>query len=244
VGTPNPTITPTSDSCTAAVTLVINGEPVANAGQDQVVHQGTLVIFNASNSVSSGSNPIYTWSFIDGTPKILEGMIANYTFNRPGKYTVTLTLQDSLGTDNSTVIITVLSNTKPIAKITLQGITAEQSASVEQSITFSGSESYEPGNGTICSYLWNMGDGIGIGTGQTITYAYALPGTYNVTLTVFDANDNNATTSTIINVVQSSSPSPSYSQQSFSLPPAILAILLLVTITVLVGAIFWLRKRT
>jgi PKD repeat protein len=244
VGAPNPIITPTSNSSIATVTLILGRAPVANAGQDQVVHQGTRVIFNASDSVSSGSDPIYTWSFIDGTPKTLEGVVANYTFNTPGTYDVTLTLRDSFGSDNSSVTITVLSNPKPIAIITLQGFIAGQSASVGQSITFNGSESYEPDNGIIRSYLWNTGDGIGIGKNQTITYAYALPGTYNVTLTVFDANNNNATTSTTINVVKSSSPIITPIQQSSSLPLAILAIMVLVTIIVWGGSIFWLRKRT
>jgi len=243
VGAPNPIITPTSNSSTATVTLILGEAPVANAGQDQVVRQGTTVIFNASNSVSPGSNSTYTWSFIDGTPKTLEGVIANYTFNTPGIYNVTLTLLDSLGNDNSTVTITV-DKLKLFAIITLQGITAEQTASVGQPISFNGSESHEQDNGIIRSYLWNMGDGIGIGKNQTIAYAYALPGSYNVTLTVFDANNNNATSSTTIDIVEGSSPITTSTHQSSSLPLAILAIMILVTIFAWGGSVFWLRKRT
>jgi hypothetical protein len=244
-GAPNPLITPTSNSSTATVTLLINGAPAANAGQDQEVRQGTLVIFNGSNSVQIGSNPIYKWSFVDnGTLKTLEGVIANYTFNTPGIYNVTLTLSDSLGSDNSSVTITVKPYPKPTAIIILQGITTGQNASVGQSITFNGSESYEEENGTIVSYVWNMGDGIGIGKNQTITYAYALSGNYTVTLTVFDANNNTAIASTEINVVKTSSSITAPIQDSSSLPLVILAIMVLVTIFVCGGSIFWLRKRT
>jgi PKD repeat protein len=241
----NPLITPTSNSSTATVTLLINGAPAANAGQDQEVRQGTLVILNGSNSVQIGSNPIYTWSFVDnGTLKTLEGVIANYTFNTPEVYNVTLTLSDSLGSDNSSVIITVAPYPKPNAIIILQGILTGQNASVGQSITFNGSESYEEENGTIVSYLWNMGDGIGIGKNQTITYAYALPGNYTVTLTVFDANNNTAVASTEINVVKTSSSIIAPIQDSSSLPLVILVIMVLVTTFVCGGSIFWLRKRT
>jgi hypothetical protein len=244
-GALNPLITPTSNSSTATVTLLINGAPAANAGQDQEVRQGTLVTLKGSNSVQIGSNPIYTWSFVDnGTLKTLEGVIANYTFNTPGVYNVTLTLSDSLGSNNSSIIITVKPYPKPNAIIILQGITTGQNASVGQSITFNGSESYEKENGTIVSYLWNMGDGIGIGKNQTVTYAYARPGNYTVTLTVLDANNNTSIASTEINVVKTSSSITAPIQDSSSLPLAILAIMILVTIFVCGGSIFWLRKRT
>jgi len=243
-GAPNPLITPTSNSSTAIVTLLINGAPAANAGQDQEVRQGTLVIFNGSNSVQIGSNPIYTWSFVDGTSKTLEGVIANYTFNTPGVYNVTLTLSDSLGSDNSSVTITVKPYPKPTAIIILQGIATGQNASVGQSITFNGSESYEKENGTIVSYVWNMGDGIGIGKNQTITYAYARPGNYTVTLMVFDANNNTAINSTEINVVKTSSLIIAPIQDSSSPPLDVLVIMVLVTTFVCGGSIFWLKKRT
>jgi len=243
-GASNPPIIPKSNSSTALITLLINGAPAANAGQDQVVRQGTSVVFNGSNSVQIGSNPTYTWSFSDGTPKTLEGVIANYTFNTPGVYNVTLTLEDSLGSDNSSVTTTVKPFPKPTAIIILQGITTGQNASIGQPITFNGSESYENENGTISGYLWSMGDGIGIGKNQTITYAYALPGKYNVTLTVFDVNNNTAITSTQINVVKSSSSITPLIQQSSGLPPEVLAIIILVTVIVWSGSIFWFRKRT
>jgi PKD repeat protein len=276
VGSPNPLITPTSDSSTATVSFVQGGAPAANAGQNQAVSQGTSVTFDASNSVSSGSNPTYTWSFTDGTQKTVTGKTASYTFSTPGIYTVTLTLQDSNGNSNSTVIITVQSNSKPVAVITVQGITAGQSVTTGQSIVFNGSSSYEPNNGEIQRYLWDMGDGQGTGTNATMTYAYLEAGTYNVTLTVFDATNLNGTASTLVNVTGSSvlsTPTPAGNSAAAptesptatpvenptaastaastsdpsgnvsSMPPTILAILVIVTIAVLAGSTVWLRKR-
>jgi hypothetical protein len=104
----NPIITPVSPTSTTVVSLIIPGPPTANAGQEQSVTAGTTVTLDGSHSVSTGSNTTYTWTFIDGTPKTLTGMTVKYTFNNPGNYTVTLTVKDSLGTSDSTVMIHVL----------------------------------------------------------------------------------------------------------------------------------------
>lgn len=107
VGTPNPQITPASYFTTTIVSLELVGQPTANAGTEQTVPVGTQVVFNGSQSVSSGTNTTYAWVFTDVTPQTLNGEIAKYTFNNPGNYTVTLTVTDSLGTGNSTVLIRV-----------------------------------------------------------------------------------------------------------------------------------------
>ena len=270
-GTPNPEITPTSTSATAAVTLAGGGPPVANAGNNQVVLINTPVTFNGSKSLSSGNNPTYTWSFFDGAQKTLDGVVASYTFTTEGTYAVSLTLQDSLGSSNSTIAVAVVSKVGPVANITLQGVTG-QSALVDQVITFNGVQSYAPGGETIQSYLWKMGDGSQTMNTSITSHTYTAAGTYNVSLTVTDADGNTDTASVTINVVQTSTsaptpsssahttPSPSQSQdttpqptptqtqipiqQSESLPTSVLAILVLMTLFVFGGSFFWLRKRT
>ncbi|MGA2523391.1 MAG: PKD domain-containing protein [Candidatus Bathyarchaeia archaeon] len=105
----NPTITPASATSTALVSLIIPGPPTANAGKEQSVPSGTQVTLDGSQSVSTGSNTTYTWTFTDASKQqTLNGIIANYTFNNAGNYTVTLTVNDSLGTSTSTVIIHVI----------------------------------------------------------------------------------------------------------------------------------------
>jgi PKD repeat protein len=160
----------------------------------------------------------------------LTGKTATYTFNTPGIYTVTLTLLDSYGNSTSTVTITVQSNSKPIAKITVEGLAQGQNAVAGQPITLDGSGSYEPNNGTIVKYIWETSSGdptalndtssfTQIGSNVTITHTFAAAAAvkgaaeaeYNVTLTVFDATNLNATASTIITVGQGTNtiPSPS-----------------------------------
>jgi len=105
----NPTITPANTLSTALVSLIIPGPPTANAGMEQSVPVGTQVTLNGTQSVSTGSNTTYTWTFTDaGKLQTLNGVTANYTFNNAGNYAVTLTVTDSLGTGNSSVVIHVI----------------------------------------------------------------------------------------------------------------------------------------
>ena len=277
-----PAITPTSDSATATLTFASGGAPAANAGPDQVVTQGSSVTFDASSSLSSGSNPTYIWSFTDGAPMILTGKTQTYTFSKPGIYSVTLSLSDSNGASNDTALITVNNSSPPVAVIKIEGLSQGQKATLGQSIIFNGSDSFEANNGTIVKYLWDMGDkasNVFSTTNSTLTFAYQSniesDQIYNVSLTVFDVTGLNGTTTTPITVQKgtiSASPSPASSSnptstqtsgpnptdqgstititplpigvQASSLPPAVLAILILVTIAVLGGSTIWLRKRT
>ncbi len=210
--TGGPQITPTSTSSSTSISFDL-GAPAANAGPAQTVKQGTTVTFGGSKSISTGSNPTYAWAFTDnGVNQALTGVNPTYTFNNPGIYTVTLTLTDSNGASTSTVTITVQSNNKPVAVIVVEGISTGQSVAAGQPITFNGTESYET-NGTIVSYLWNLGDTTQ-GTNATITHAYTISTTlkseiYNVTLTVFDATNQNDTATTSITVVPGSGQTPS-----------------------------------
>jgi hypothetical protein len=63
-------------------------------------------------------------------------------------------------------------------------IVAPASAGVGQTIEFDGSESV-PGDGGIEGYAWSFGDG-SEGEGEFAAHAYSAPGSYTVTLTVFD----------------------------------------------------------
>ncbi len=179
----NPPIPLSSISSTTAVSLIIPGLPTANAGRDQTVQVGTQVVLNASQSVSSGNNTTYSWTFMDGTQQNLTGIIVDYTFSNPGNYSITLNVQDSLGSDNSTTIIRVL-----------------------------GSQA-----------------------------------TSTPTETDIPTNDGSSPTPTVVTTTPSSSTTQNTGTQNngtFTLPPTILGILILLTIFVFSGSFFWLRKRT
>ncbi|MCW4005182.1 MAG: PKD domain-containing protein [Candidatus Bathyarchaeota archaeon] len=256
---PAPYITPVSDSFTGAVTLIVPGPPVASAGKDQTVPQGTSVVLNGSQSISTGENPIYTWTFMDGTVQTLEGELVDYVFDASGDHEVTLTITDSLGTDSDTVTITALDTLPPVAVISSDGAPVSQPVTLDVggSILLDGSRSYDPENGTIIAYHWDPGNK-DIGTTVTKNCTYLTAGTYTVLLTVFDAERNNSTASVTVYVGQTSdasgspgntyapsqNPNQSPAQESFAaMPPAMIGILVAVTVFTLAGSISWLKKR-
>lgn len=81
--------------------------PIADAGQNQTVYVDALVIFNASGSTDNKGIVGYNWNFGDGNAG--TGIITNHTYTTPGKYMVTLTVEDDAGNpDTDSVTITVL----------------------------------------------------------------------------------------------------------------------------------------
>lgn len=62
-------------------------------------------------------------------------------------------------------------------------------------VTFDGSDSYDSDGGPIASYAWDFGDG-STGSGAVVQHAYAAAGTYIVSLTVVDNDDNSNTATT------------------------------------------------
>jgi PKD repeat protein len=113
-----------ADSVTITVT---NGEPVANAGADQVVLAGELVTLDGSASADpDGHTPLsYGWTQIAGTPVSLSDSSAIApTFTAPNGASVlrfSLVVTDSMGLASAadTVTITVNSAAAPIYQMHL-----------------------------------------------------------------------------------------------------------------------------
>ena len=84
-------------------------DPVADSGDDQTIIEGTIVIFDGSDSTDNLGIVIYTWAFIDGsTTIVLYGESPTYNFTTAGNYTITLTVADAAGnTDTDSMLVTV-----------------------------------------------------------------------------------------------------------------------------------------
>jgi PKD repeat protein len=167
-----------TDSDTALVTIV-NIDPVADAGSDQIGDRVNPVSFDGSGSSDpDGSISSWDWDFGDGS--IGSGETTSHQYTALGTYTVTLTVTDNDGGTNSDTATVEIRNRAPTAYATVAPPTAYTYATVE----CDGSGSSDD-DGTIESYGWDFGDG-STGSGQTTTHAYVEDGVYTITLTVID----------------------------------------------------------
>jgi KaiC/GvpD/RAD55 family RecA-like ATPase/PKD repeat protein len=183
-----------SSNSTSINETIINSalsSPVAQFTESaRTVETGTFVQFNASNSYDpNGTITTYFWDFGDQTNA--TGVVVSHKYVQYGNYTVTLTVTDNDGSSNSTSINEAIVNSSTIASFTI----LPTQPSLGDLITFNASSSYDL-NGTIESYMWDFGDGNTTETSASIiAHFYTLPGDYNVTLTIFNSQGDNASTS-------------------------------------------------
>ncbi|MDH5376606.1 MAG: PKD domain-containing protein, partial [Candidatus Bathyarchaeota archaeon] len=93
-------------------------KPVADAGPDQLVLNGTTVTFDGSESTDNLGITNYTWAFTDNTTKVLTDVKANYTFDNIGNFSVTLNVSDyssNWDTDKMWVNVTGAKLTRDVA---------------------------------------------------------------------------------------------------------------------------------
>jgi PKD repeat protein len=88
-----------------------NSAPTADAGDDQPVTEGDTVTLDGTGSTDDGGAEAlnYTWTFeYDGETVTRYGAEVEFTFDIPGEYDVTLTVEDEDGlTSSDSVTITV-----------------------------------------------------------------------------------------------------------------------------------------
>jgi PKD repeat protein len=86
------------DTDTFSITVLDITSPIAIAGPNQIVAEGTLVTFDASGSRDMSGIVSYAWNFTyNGTLVTLGGASASFQFWTPGTYRVTLTVVDAAG---------------------------------------------------------------------------------------------------------------------------------------------------
>ena len=170
---------------TDTMTVIVDSTPpVANAGPNRTVDEGTQVTLNASASTDNIGIANYTWTFQDGTKDtILYGIAPTHTFTVPGVYVVTLTVTDMAGNrDTDTLHVTVRDITPPMADAG-----PDRSVKEGAQVTFDGSASSD--NVGVINYTWAFTYN---GTevllyGVSPSFLFWTPGDYTVTLMVMDA---------------------------------------------------------
>lgn len=164
---------------TTSFLVRVNAEPKPVFQLPQKAAPGDKLLLSAQLSTDPDNPHLrYRWSLSDGSEFFTP--MTYVVFQDPGTYTVTLTVDDGEGVENSVQSLTktILINAPPIPVIT----------AVERSntslISFSAEESYDA-DGDPLQYQWNFGDGT-IASGKVVRHLYLKSGTYTVTLTVND----------------------------------------------------------
>jgi PKD repeat protein len=185
---------------TVVITVLDITKPVADAGDDQVVHEDTMVTFSGSDSTDNVGIANYVWTFNDVKPQTLLGVNATYIFGMPSVYNVTLTVSDAQGNSATDIVtITVIDATWPAANAGPDQIVEEDGL-----VDFNGSASSD--NVGIITFVWTFTDGtLQTMFGVSPSYPFETPGVYTVTLNVTDA-EGHFTTDTVVITVQDTTP--------------------------------------
>ncbi len=145
--------------------------PIAAFTQDRVV--GNVPMTVRFSNQSSGSITGYQWSFGDGSSSTEINPVK--TYNTPGLFTVTLTVNGPGGSSNVSQQINVQSPTVPVANFDANPLVGNAPLAVAFTDRSTG--------GQITSWAWNFSDG-GSANIQNPTYVFNAAGTFNVILTV------------------------------------------------------------
>ena len=192
-----------TDSVTVTVTPAVNNPPIADAGGNQTVNEGTDVTLNGSSSSDpEGGTLTYSWTQAAEPEDVTLGgnTTPTLTFTAPWFPTNTdmvfeLTVTDSGGlTDTDTVTITVHANQPPIADAGEDQTVGEGAA-----VTLNGNASSDP-EGDALTYSWTQtaGPNVIVGGNTTATPTFTAPwlqadADLVFELTVTDSNGHNHT---------------------------------------------------
>lgn len=156
-----------------------------------------VVEFNATESVdpdSGGITNLYWWHD-DGTPWIpRKAKIFNYSYNKSGRYTVKLKVEDSDGGIDSTENVVSTSNQAPLARLQVEPIKGE----APLTISYTATNSIDP-DGQIVAYRIDFDDG-NSSLDSIGTHQYNYDGNYRVRLRVQDNLGQTDTTGVTVRI--------------------------------------------
>ncbi len=217
--------------------------PVAEAGLDQSVDEGTSVSFDGGESYSPvGLTLKYNWNFGDDSDPVKDIVTPTHTYDKDGEYTVTLVVSDEYsGSDSITVIITV-NDLGPTAvlKGTVSGV---ENVELKYNATYS---TYLEDK--ITKYEWDFdGDGKFEKTGEEISYPWPKAGTYTVTLQVTDTDGSTDTATLEVTITAKPASEEGGADSGKSTTsnntPLYVGIVIVIVIVILLALFFMMRKK-
>lgn len=203
----------------------VNKAPVANAGADQVVNEGSVISLNGGTSTDTdGDQLTYAWTAPVGIT-LSSATSTAPTFTAPEvavdtPYTFTLVVSDGTATSTADqVIITVTQvNKVPVANAGLPQTVVEGTV-----VTLDGSKSTDA-DGDILTYIWTAPDGVTLSGTTTANTSFVAPATtttatYTLGLTVNDGKVDSQQSTVLITVVHNWTSIPWIATSSLRLYP-------------------------
>ncbi len=125
----------------------------------------------------------WVWDFGDGTNTTEGYPWTIHTYQNPGLYNVTLTINSQYGS-NTTTVVDCINVTQPPLPPVPSFMAAPLSGNAPLSVAFT-----DTSTGVVTSRWWNFGDGTTVWSNQSpyIEHTYSFPGTYTVSMTVGNA---------------------------------------------------------
>jgi PKD repeat protein len=97
--------------------------PIAVAGPDRSINEGSFVSFSATGSFDLDKDIVsYEWDFGDGSPK-KTGSFASHQYLDDGDYTATLTVRDASGRTGTDMALVTVANLPPTGGLSGPGVT-------------------------------------------------------------------------------------------------------------------------
>jgi hypothetical protein len=203
---------PVTDSTTVNV-LFVNESPVADAGPNRTVDEGSSVTLNGSNSYDPdiGDSITYKWIQTGGNPTVTlngantatPGFTAPYVGPGGASLTFELTVTDLGGLEDSD---TTVINVSDVNKPPIADAGPNQTKGEETKVTLNGSNSSDPDDG-IKSYRWSQtaGPRVRLSNNKAIKPTFTAPNvagskSLRFELTVTDFGGLKDTDTTVVNV--------------------------------------------
>ncbi|MBA1343092.1 MAG: hypothetical protein C5S52_05795 [ANME-2 cluster archaeon] len=167
--------------------ILVNCAPIADAGPDMTVPEGTRIPFNASNSSDSDGNTLYYEWKEDGVG--ILNLAQSFDMVLPiGTHSIMLTVTDGYGataTDRVVIEVNVLDQKPPIADAG-----SDRAVLIGTAVILDASGSADP-DGEIVEYEW-LEDSIVIN--ESMVFEHIFPkGVHHITLVVTDDDDASGT---------------------------------------------------
>jgi gliding motility-associated-like protein len=184
------TITDTN-ACNNPVVLskVVNFNPIF-VSTDFALQDSACPPFTNSFTTTTTNGINYFWNFGDGGTA--TGASPTYTFNTPGTYTVTLIVGNPNSCnkfDTATQVIHI----KPSITALFNYVQTDTCSPYVLTINnTSVLNPVYPNAASWTTYLWNFGDGNTSTVANPFTHTYFSPGTYTITLTIYDSTACNS----------------------------------------------------